>query len=188
VAEGEFPFEIEVTFEDILEVGLKVPSVVRSVITDRKRNIRTRRSPPRETSDEASLWSVAGGRVRFDLVLFGLRLCDMAVEFRMSYFSGCRCHWFVSIDSLHVGVAPQHNRPRMNEKECTVVCMVMALLYRLVQETLPGARSGLGGCSADVEPGRPGGWGVGMLDEHGLVFHRWERRYESSDIHGVFHC
>ena len=54
MAEGEFPYEIEVSFEDSLEVILKEPLVMRSVVADGKRKIRTRRSSPYEISDDAS--------------------------------------------------------------------------------------------------------------------------------------
>jgi len=91
VTESEFPLEFKVSFEDNLEVILKV-SVVSVVVADGKRKIRTRRIPPDETSDEASssslsrssTWSVADGEAWVDAVSIGSCMDDMVVKWRMS--------------------------------------------------------------------------------------------------------
>ena len=93
MAESEFPLEIEVTVEDILEVVLEKPLVVRNVVANGKWKIRTRRSPPHETSEDASspllwsstLWSVGCGEACVDAVSIWSCVDDMAVKWRMSH-------------------------------------------------------------------------------------------------------
>ena len=102
MADGEFSLEVEISFEDILEVVLKVRPAVRSVVADGRRKFRTLRSPSHEASDEApssSLgsstsmsWSVASGEACVKVVSIGLRVDDMAVKCRVSHLSDGRCH------------------------------------------------------------------------------------------------
>ena len=57
LAKGEFSPELEVSFEGILEVTLKVPFVVGQDVVGRSRELRTRKLDPFETSDDASVSS-----------------------------------------------------------------------------------------------------------------------------------
>ena len=57
LAKGELSPELEVSFEGILEVTLKVPFVVGQDVVGRSRELRTRKLDPFETSDDASVSS-----------------------------------------------------------------------------------------------------------------------------------
>ena len=96
MADGEFSLEIEASFEDILEVVLKVGFIVRSVVADGRRKLLTLRFPLRETRDEASSplsgsstsmsWSVAGGGTCVNVISIGSCVDDMAVKCRRATY------------------------------------------------------------------------------------------------------
>jgi len=109
---------------------------------NRKWKIRTRRSPPHETSEDASSpllwsstsWSVANGEACVDAVSIWSCVDDMVVKYKMSHYS-THSHRVTAVtgllaSTLHVGaamiIAATYGTPRINPG-----------LYHLPQETPP---------------------------------------------------